>query len=118
MASNFIDPGDRWSGALSAPATPTSGDPGVLGQIPVVALTDEADGGNAAGEVTFAMSGIFECPVTGANAAGNTAVAIGDIIYWDSTVLNKDNTNGIRWGYALGAVSSGATTTIKVKVGY
>jgi len=32
--------------------------------------------------------------------------------------LNKDNTNGVRFGYALAAVSSGATATIRVKLGY
>jgi len=118
MATNFIKPGDRHHGAFTAPATPTSGDPGLVGQIPAVALTDEGAGGNDSGEVTYAMEGIFDCPVTGADDAGNAAIAVGDIIYYDSTALNVDAANGVRWGYALEVVASGATTTIKVKVGY
>jgi predicted RecA/RadA family phage recombinase len=103
--------------ACSAPATPASGDPVLFGQIPGVALIDE----QADGLTTIAMNGVWELSVEGANGAGNTAVAVGDILYYDSAAtvkINKDNTNGVRFGYALEAVSSGATATIRVKVGY
>jgi hypothetical protein len=48
-------------------------------------------------------------------------VAIGDILYHEAAAtpkVNKDNVAGIRFGYALQAVASGATTTIQVKIGY
>jgi hypothetical protein len=49
---------------------------------------------------------------------GGSAVALGDILYKDGAEVNKDVTNGVRFGYALGAVESAATTTIEVLVGY
>ena len=47
------------------------------------------------------------------------AVAVGDILYYAAGTPLITNTNsGVRFGYALGAVSCGATTTISVKIGY
>jgi predicted RecA/RadA family phage recombinase len=100
-----------------------SGDPIAFGPVGAslgfgcVALTTE----NSAGISTVQTDGIFNLAVTGKNAAdADTAVAIGDTLYWDNTPgqLNLDGTNGIRFGYALAAVVSGATTVIAVKVGY
>ncbi|KAB2347343.1 DUF2190 family protein [Actinomadura rudentiformis] len=94
-----------------------SDDPVVIGQLPGVALTTEDDDGMA----TIQTDGVFDLPVKGETTV-NAAVAVGDIVYYDAAAtphkLNKDNTNGTRFGYALEAVSSGATTTIRVKVGY
>lgn len=104
--------------AATDPATPTSGDPVVFGQIPGVALTDEGAGGNGAGLISMDTEGGYEMSVTGADGSGNAAITAGDIIYLDSGVLNVDDTNGVRWGYALEDVASGATSDIKVKVGY
>jgi predicted RecA/RadA family phage recombinase len=103
--------------ACSAPTTPASGDPVLYGQLPGVALTAE----NAAGLTTIATNGVWLLDVEGANNAGATAVAVGDILYYDTAAtvkINKDNTNGVRFGYALDAVGSGATANIRVKVGY
>lgn len=97
----------------SAPTTPASGDPVLCGQIPGVALAAE----DSAGLTTVALDGVFDLPVKGETTT-NAAVALGDILYYDSGVINRDNTNGVRFGYALGAVSSGATTTIPVEIGY
>jgi predicted RecA/RadA family phage recombinase len=94
-----------------------SGDPGAVGQIAFVALTDE----DSAGKATVDTLGVYELTVTGKDAAAaNVAVAVGDIVYWDNTPgeVNKDGTNGIRLGYALGAVASGAATKIEVRLGY
>lgn len=100
-----------------------SGDPvafggtGASAGFGAVALTTE----NASGIATVQTDGVFNLAVTGKNAAdADTAVAIGAVLYWDDTPgqLNLDATNGIRFGYALGAVVGGATTTIPVKVGY
>lgn len=97
----------------SAPATPSSGDPVVCGQIPGVALEDE----DTDGVTVAALDGAFTLPVKGETTT-NAAVAVGDILYYDSGVINRDNTNGVRFGYALAAVDSGATTTIPVEIGY
>lgn len=101
----------------TAPAVPVSGDPVMCGQIPGVALEAE----DLAGVTTVALDGVFRLSVKGENAAGNNAVAVGDILFYEAgqtPPVNKDSTNGIRFGYALAAVASGATTTIPVKIGY
>lgn len=124
MATNmtFAD-GDQLSVICSAPATPGSGDPVLFGQRPGVALTDERSDGTT----TVKFSGVFLLEVEGANNAGNVAVAAGDILYYDAAAtvkINKDNTNGVRFGYAGDGsasgnlVASGATGTIPVTVGY
>lgn len=110
MATNFVQYGEH---IVVAIASKTAGDPAVKGKIPGVCLTDT----DAAGNVVLATRGVFTLPVKGETTV-NAAIAIGDIVYWDSTLLNADNTNGVRFGYALDAVASGATTTIKVLVGY
>lgn len=122
MATNlYMDNGRYISGAATLPATPVSGDPVMLGQIPGVALTGEAQGGNAAGEITIDTGGVYNLAVGGVDGSGNSAVAIGDILYYDTAAtpkINKDVTNGIRFGYALGTVNSAGTGTIPVKIGY
>jgi predicted RecA/RadA family phage recombinase len=118
MATNTVH---MWTESLAlvctAPTTPASGDPVLCGQIPGVALVDE----DALGVTTVALDGVFDLSVKGENAGGNNAVAAGDILYYEAgqtPPLNKDATNGVRFGYALEAVSSGATATIAVRVGY
>lgn len=103
------------TGAATDPATPASGDPVILGQIPGVALIDE----NTDGNTVIDTGGVYNLSVKGTNGA-NTAIAAGDIIYYvaaNTPKLSVTNT-GVRFGYALDPVSSGATTTIRVKVGY
>jgi predicted RecA/RadA family phage recombinase len=118
MATNMVyADGDQLAVACTAPTTPASGDPVLYGQRPGVALTDE----DSDGLTTVAFKGVFNLSVKGENASGNNAVAAGDILYYEAgqtPVLNKDATNGVRFGYAGGAVSSGATATIPVHVGY
>lgn len=118
MAKNTVY---MWRDSLplvcSSPATPQSGDPVVCGQIPGVALTAE----DSNGVTTVALDGIFDLSVKGENNAGNSAVAVGDVLYYEAgqtPPINKDNVAGIRFGYAMAAVSSGATSTIPVRVGY
>lgn len=122
MATNlYMKEGRYLNGAATQPATPVSGDPVLLGQIPGVALTGEAEGGNAAGEITIDTEGVYNLSVEGVNNGGNSAVAIGDILYYEAgetPPINKDASSGVRYGYALGAVASGETGTIPVKVGY
>lgn len=120
MAKNQVyayDENKALSAVCSAPATPASGDPVMIGQIPGVALTAERTDGTT----TVATDGVWSLSVKGENNAGNVAVAVGDILYYEAgqtPPVNKDNVAGIRFGYALAAVGSGATATIPVKVGY
>jgi predicted RecA/RadA family phage recombinase len=97
----------------TSPTTPASGDPVVCGQIPGVALADE----DAAGLTTVALDGVFDLAV---DAEGGD-VAAGDILYYDAADANKINnasSGNVRFGYALGAVTSGALATIPVEIGY
>ncbi len=112
MATNLrFDPGNQ---IVVAKASIAAGAPVVFGQIPGVALTSTDGDGN----ITMKTDGVYLMSVVGANNAGNAAITAGAIIYLDGTELNVDSTNGVRWGYALQAVNSGATTSILVKVGY
>lgn len=118
MATNTVH---MWTKSLSvavtAPATPVSGDPVVYGQIPGVALIDEA----ADGLTTIALDGTWLLSVKGETTT-NAAIAAGAIVYYDAAAtphkINADSSNGVRFGYALDAVDSGATATIRVRVGY
>lgn len=118
MATNlYMNDGRYLTGAATQPATPTSGDPVLLGQIPGVALTGEGEGGNATGEITIDTGGVYMLEVE----ASGGAMAIGDIVYYDAAndpVLNDDDSNGVRFGYALGAIANGETAVIPVKIGY
>ena len=102
---------------VSHPATPASGDPVRYGEQTGIALTDEGDGGNGATE-TSVLFGDFTArfSVAGVDGVGNSAVAVGDKLYYvdaDTPPLSKKDT-GRFFGYARGAVASGATTTIEV----
>ncbi len=116
MSQNFVQPGHTINAAATDPASPASGDPVIVGTIPGVAVTAEAEGGNAAGETTIATDGVFNLSVKGVDAGGNSAVAAGDKIYYvtaDTPKLSKKNT-GVLFGKALGAVGSSLTATIPV----
>lgn len=117
MAKNRIyAEAKQLSVAVTDPATPASGDPVIVGQLPGVALT----GKRSDGTTTVAFEGVFELSVRGVDGVGNSAVAVGDILYYvaaDTPKLSKKNT-GVRFGYALGSVGAGATATIPVKIGY
>lgn len=117
MATNEVFPP---TGTLSLPVPDgtESGDPVlVFDLIPGVALTDEGAGGNADDHATVAIapSWVFEIAVKGEDDAGNAAVAVGAVVHRDSDgEFNIDATNGVPFGFALEAVQSGATTTIRV----
>ncbi len=100
----------------SHPTTPASGDPVRIGQRTGVALINE----DTDGITTVAEDGTFLLSVKGIDGSGNSAVADGDVLYYvdaDTPVLSK-KTAGVRFGYARGAVASGATTAIPVEIGY
>ena len=86
------------------------GDQGLFG----VCLEDIASG--ASGSVMVPGGVIISHSVKGDNGSSSTAVAIGDKVSWDSandTFFDVTAANPTV-GYALEAVSSGATTTIDV----
>ncbi|RSN12816.1 hypothetical protein DMB42_11600 [Nonomuraea sp. WAC 01424] len=117
MATNIrFEEGDQLYVTVTHPATPVSGNPVRYGQRPGVALTDE----KADGKTTVKFDGVASFSVKGIDQSGNSAVAEGDILYYvdgDTPNLSKKNT-GVRFGYAAGAVSSAATATIDVIIGY
>ena len=93
-----------------------SGDPVLFGQLPGVALTSE----RADGTTTIKTNGTATLSVKGHDGTANAAIAAGDLVYYNSAATPKLNVNtaGVRFGYAMAAVSSGATATIEVKLGY
>lgn len=91
----------------------SSGDITLVSEMPVYLLEDTDSGNEASCEIIGCMR-VVSYSVTGANNAGNSAVAVGDALYDDSGTINKDATNGTKIGYALGTVSSGGTDTIDV----
>jgi hypothetical protein len=87
-----------------------------VGTIAGVAVTKEGEGGNASGETTIDTQGVYNLSVEGVDQVGNSAVAVGDKLYYvdaDTPVLNKKNT-GVLFGKALGTVAAGGTATIPV----
>lgn len=101
---------------LAVPEGTVSGDPVVAGSIPGVAMFDR----DSAGKAMVKTTGVFTFSVKGVDGSGNSAVAVGDILYYvsgDTPKISKKAT-GVRFGYALQTITSGSTATIQVKLGY
>jgi len=118
MATNRVyDPGYRLSVVCSHPSAPDSGDPVRYGYLTGVALTDEGDGGNDSTKTTVDFGpSVWDLSVEGVDDSGNSAVAVGDPIFYtdaDDPVLNKKH-SGYFFGIALETVGSGETGTINV----
>lgn len=99
---------------LPVPVGYVSGDPVVVGGITGVCLTSRDVDGNALVQIKGAP--IFTLTVNGVDGAGNSAVAIGDKLYFveaDPIKISKKAT-GVFYGYALGTVAAGASAAIKV----
>ncbi len=91
-----------------------SGDPVAVGQITGVATIDA----DANGYATVDTEEVYDLSVAAVDAGGNSAVAIGDSIYYvdaDTPKLSKKNT-GVLFGTALEVINAGATDTINVKL--
>lgn len=107
----------RLSVICTNPATPASGDPVRWGLATGVALTDESAGGNPSGytSVDFGPAS-WDLSVKGVNDGGNSAVAVGDAIFYvdaDTPKLSK-KASGYFFGFARATVGSGSTGTIEV----
>lgn len=109
MSKNYVSPGDT---LRVTKASVASGDPVAVGQLVGVAEIATQDDGT----LTINTRGIYTLSVKGINAGGNSAVAVGDQLYYtegSTPKIDKVNT-GVPFGKALGAVTSGATATIEV----
>lgn len=117
MATNKVYSDTILSVVCSDPATPASGDPVRVGSFTGVAVTDEGEGGNAATNTSVDFGvGVWDLSVKGVNDAGDSAVAVGDAIYYvdaDTPKLSK-KVSGYFFGIALETVAGGATATINV----
>lgn len=115
MAKNLNHSGvDGLRVICSHPAAPKSGDPVRYGEMTGVALVDEDSDGYT--QVDFTPGRGWNLSVKGVDGAGNSAVAVGDKIYYvdaDTPVLSKKNT-GRFFGFANGTVDAGNTSTIEV----
>jgi len=115
MAKNFIQEGKK---IYTATATGLlAGAPFVTGSFQPCALLTNA-GSSSPYEATVQTEGVFELSVKGHNGSGNTAIAIGDAVYWNAsdTPTLTANSNRTFFGIALEAVNSGSTSTIKVRL--
>lgn len=121
MADNLVFDNPRvLSVVCSDPTTPASGDPVRYGNVCGVAVTDEAGGGNPAGytSVDFGPA-VYDLSVKAVNDTGNSAVAVGDAIFYvdaDTPKLSKKQT-GYLIGVAMETVTTGSTGTIRVRIG-
>jgi predicted RecA/RadA family phage recombinase len=113
MAKNRVFADDR-SRYLPVPEGTKSGDPVLFGQRPGVALTDR----DSKGKATIDFGGCYELEVEAKNKAGEKAIAEGDIIFLTGKVLNVNNEEGVRFGYAEAVVEKGKKAKIRVSVGY
>lgn len=103
----------QWTNGTGS--TVTSGSPVNVGSggLHGTALQDIANG--ATGSVAIRSTHVKTHPVKGIDGGGNSAVAVGDKLYWDgSSAFYDKKTTGTLVGYANGAVTSGATTTIEI----
>lgn len=113
--------GDTLYRKLTQPTTGgKAGDPCLVGRRPGVILVDQDDNGYA----TVHFHGTYRFNVHGVTAGGNSAIAIGDDLYYDASpgatnpVINKDVTNGVFFGTAVEAVGSGVKAVAAVDFPY
>lgn len=97
---------------VSDPSAPVSGDPVRIGSFCGVAVADK----RADNTTVVRIRGVVRVAVRGVDGSGNSAVAVGDKLYYvdaDTPKLSKKST-GVFFGYALATVSAGQTSTIDV----
>jgi predicted RecA/RadA family phage recombinase len=115
MAKNLNHKGvDGLRVACTDPATPASGDPVRYGEMTGVALDNED--ANGLTEVDFTPGRGWNESVKGVDGVGNSAVALGDKLYYvdaDTPKISKKST-GRFFGFANGTITSGSTATIEV----
>ena len=111
MAINLVNRGR----ILNVPVAvgKVSGNPTVLGPYPGVCVTDRGTGAGPAtnADVEFDREFvIYDLSVQAVDAGGASAVAVGDVLYYDTTnILNKNNA-GEEYGVALEVIAAGIAT--------
>lgn len=120
MATNRIkEHGRKLSLVCTHPASPSSNDPVRIGSLIGVALTDE----RTDGDTTVDLGGVYDLSTKGIDDDGNSAVAIGDKLYYvdadidDGTGFLSKKVSGYFAGVALEIVPTGTTVTINVLSG-
>lgn len=109
---NYQQSDDLLTIAVSDPTTPASGDPVRVGGFCGVAVANK----QSDGKTVVRVRGVVNVSVKGVDGSGNSAVAIGDKLYYvdaDTPKISKKAT-GAFFGYALGTVTSGGTAAIDV----
>lgn len=100
------------------PAAPSSGQPCRVGNILGVSQGNED---SVTGKTSIDTGGVYKLSVKGNDGAGSAVIPGDSVYYTDASVgdgsgfLDKVAT-GKLFGYALGAVESGATTVISVRL--
>lgn len=109
---NYRQSDDVITIAVSDPSAPASGDPVRIGSFCGVAVADKRTDGNT----VVRISGVVNVSVKAIDGSGNSAVSIGDKIYYvdaDTPKLSK-KASGALFGYALATITSGSTASIDV----
>lgn len=112
MATNCVFQEGRQLELTIAAATANA--PVVVGTMTGVCVVSRD---STTGKAVIDFGGVYDLSVKGIDDAGNSAVALGDKIYYvvgDTPLLSK-KASGYFFGYALEAVGSGSTDTIQVK---
>jgi len=124
MATNEVfDYGDQFTVTAAQVTTPTgaaakvSSAPALVGLLPVVLQTDPQEGADGVSRITVKTNGVHEFDV----AAVGSNIEVGHKIYAltapaATLTLNNTAASSTLFGYALGTVTSGETTTIRVLI--
>ena len=112
MATNYIEDGVNMTMPTITGAV--SGEAFVVGDyLPCVLLKDAST--VSPYNASVKTQGVFDLSVKAHDGGSNTAVAVGDLLYWTDkdTPLDLDSSEG-PFGIALEVIASGLTATIKV----
>lgn len=113
MATNFIQEGKIIQGTNGSGSDIVSGQPIILGDNGLAGICLEDIANAATGSVR--LQGVVDYPVKGHDGSAAAAVAIYDKVYYTAGEAFADvDSSATLLGYALEAVSSGATTTVNV----
>lgn len=115
MATNLINRGRIFN--VTVPAGLVSGDPVMIGPLSGV-LQDDRVAATGRANVEFSRDlVVYDLSVQAVNDAGNTTVAVGDVLNYFATDVPPLSlrTHGVQYGVAFEAIAAaGATDTINV----
>ena len=118
MATNIKVPGHSVTLRLAVSAGVVANDVVTFSDLSGIAITDRDADGYAMVQLPIAY--VATLSVLAENNTVGSAVAVGDKLYNDTAEtpdeINKDSTAGKPIGYALEAITSGATATIEVGI--